>query len=156
MLAKFKYCFLIICIAFSYSCIKKKTYSENPEIEFKSFNIDTATTADMTITFADGNGDIGKDNSDSTRNLFMNYYYKDSITQKFVAFWNGTDSLKSGYTVHKPNDEYNGHAISGEVTLHMAFYRHSKKIKTIRYVIYMFDNAGHKSNVVTTPDLICP
>ncbi len=156
MLSKLKYLVVIGCITLIWSCVKKKNYSESPEITYKAFTVDTGTTANMTITFADGNGDIGKANNDTTRNLFMNYYYKDTISQQFVAFWNGSDSLKSGYTVHKPNDEYNGKPISGEVTLHMPFYRHSKKIKIIRYVIYMFDNAGHKSNVVTTPDLIVP
>lgn len=156
MFSKLKYLVVVALIAFTYSCVKKKTYSQDPEITYKAFTLDTGTTANMTITFADGDGDIGKENSDTTRNLFMNYYYKDTITQQFVAFWNGTDSLKSGYTVHKPNDEYNGKPISGEVTLHMGFYRHSKKIKTIRYVIYMYDNSGHKSNVVTTPDLVVP
>jgi hypothetical protein len=157
MSGKLKYLLLII-ISFTllHSCVKKKVYSDTPEIGFKHFDMDTGITADLTITFSDGNGDIGKENNDPSLNFYANYYYKDTLTQKFVALWVGTDSLKNGYTVHKPNDEYNGKPISGDITVHMPQYRHSKKIKTFRYVLYLFDNAGHKSNVVVTPDLTGP
>jgi hypothetical protein len=157
MQGKLKYILLIVVIfTLLHSCVKKKVYSDTPEIDYKHFDLDTGTTAEMTITFSDGNGDIGKENNSTDINLYMNYYYKDTLTQKFVAFWNGTDSVKNGYTVNKPNDEYNGKPISGDLTVHMPLYRHSKKIKTFRYVIYLFDNAGHKSNVIVTPDLVGP
>jgi hypothetical protein len=55
--------------------------------------------------------------------------------------------------VKAPEDSYKGKPISGEVSVRLQQLRHSKKIKNIKYVIYLFDAAGNKSNIVTTPEL---
>lgn len=159
MFQKIKHLLLILALAAGvYACVKKKTFSQKPEIEYKSFTPFTGDSADMVIGFSDGDGDIGNKTGDTTKNLYMNYYYKDTITQKFVAFYDafGNDSLRTGYTIRKPSDSYDGKSISGEVAVRISKFRHSKKIKTVKYVIYMFDNKGNKSNVLTTPELIVP
>ncbi len=162
MNSKFKYLFLLAALLFIYNaCVKKKTYSQNPEIEYKTFTpylYPNGDSAIMVIGFADGNGDIGKDVGDTTLNLFMTYYYKDSITQKYMAYYDPffSDTVRNGYTIRKPNDSYNGKPISGEVSVRINKYRHSKKIKDLKYIIYMFDNAGNKSNILSTPVLIVP
>ncbi|HWY11498.1 MAG TPA: hypothetical protein VN026_09240 [Bacteroidia bacterium] len=159
MFQKIKHLLLILAlIAGVYACVKKKTFSQKPEITYKSFTPFVGDSADMVIGFSDGDGNIGAAIGDTTKNLFMNYYYKDTISQKFVAFYDafGNDSLKTGYTIRKPSDSYEGKSISGEVAVRISKYRHSKRIKTIKYVIYMFDEKGNKSNVLTTPELTVP
>ena len=153
-----KYLFvLILPVSLYFSCVKKKTYLISPEIAYKNFTPFKGDSADMAVTFSDGDGDIGKDPGDSTKNLYMNYYYKDTITQKFIAFYSTTtDSLKTGYTIRKPDVSYKGKPISGEVNVRISKYRHSAKIKTVKYVIYMYDNAGNKSNIVITPEFAVP
>ena len=141
-----------------YSCVKKKTYSQSPQVEFKDFILFAGDSADMVISFSDGDGDIGKVAGDSTQNLWMNYYYKDTLTGKYRAYYDHTnnDSLRTGYIIRKPSDNYEGKPISGEVAVRIGKYRHSVKIKAIKYVIYMYDNQGNKSNVLTTPELLVP
>jgi len=159
MFQKIKHLFLILAlIAGFFACVKKKTYSQNPEIEFKSFLPFSGDSADMVIGFSDGDGDIGAKTGDTTKNLYLNYYYKDSITQKYVAFFDAfnNDSLRTGYTIRKPSDSYEGKSISGEVSVRISKYRHSKKIKAIKYVMYMYDNKGNKSNIITSPELLVP
>lgn len=159
MILKIKHILLAVLLLALYSaCVKKKSYSQSPEIEFKSFEPYSGDTADITIAFSDGNGDIGKAQEDQTKNMFMTYYYFDTITSKYTAFYKPEllDTLRMDYTIRKPNDSYNGKPISGEVMIRINEYRHSKKIKKIKYVIYILDNANNKSNVLTTPEIIVP
>lgn len=152
-----KYTVFLFAFTLLYACIKKETVSKIPEIEYKSFFPYQDESADFTITFSDGDGNIGKEQGDSTKNFFLVYYYKDSITHKYVSF----DSLfppvvKSEYTMRKPGDDYKNTPISGEITVNIAKYRHSVKIKNIKYVVYIKDNADNKSNVITTPEISVP
>ena len=162
MFNKIKYVFALFLLAgLYYSCVKKTTYLLTPEIEYKSFTYlpipSAPDSAMMVITYKDGDGDIGKEADDQTYNLYMNYYYKDTVTQKYVAYYSlATDSLKTGYTIRRPDVSYKGKPISGEVAVGISKCRHSKKYKLIKYVIYMYDNAGNKSNVITTPELSVP
>ena len=141
-----------------FSCIKKQTYSDTPTIEYKAFNPYPGDSADFIIKFNDGNGDIGVSAGDTTKSLFVNYYYQDTVTGHYVGYYSSilNDTLKSGYIVKKPNDSYQGKPISGEISVRLQQYRHSKKIKHIKYVSYLIDQAGHKSNVITTPEIIVP
>ena len=66
---------------------------------------------------------------------------------------NGCDTLRTGFIIKPPSDAYNGKPISGELSIRMQKFRHSKKIKHVKYVMYLFDAAGNKSNVVTSPEL---
>lgn len=150
---------VFVGLLFAYSaCVKKKTYSQNPEIAFKAFYPFKGDTADLVITFKDGDGDIGKIQEDTTKNLFITYYYKDTITLKYVAFYSFTlnDTIRSDYTVRKPSNEYEGKPISGEISVRINEYRHDPSIKKLKYVLYLVDNANHKSNVITTPELTAP
>jgi len=136
---------------------KLKTFSQTPVIEYKSFNpLLGDTAADLVITFSDGDGDIGKEKEDKANNLFMTYYYFDGT--KFRAFFDSfnNDTLRIPYTIRKPIDDYEGKPISGEVAVKLNQYRPTKTHKRIKYVMYMLDNANHKSNVLTTPELQVP
>lgn len=141
-----------------FSCVKKKSYSKNPEIEFKDFYPYSGDTADLLITFSDGDGDIGKEQEDATKNLFITYNYFDTITGKFHAYYQPLllDTVRMNYTIRKPNGEYAGKPISGEIAVRINEYRPSKKHKRIKYIMYLVDNAGNSSNILTTPELLVP
>jgi len=143
--------FCIVIIA----CVKKTKYPAIPEIVYKDFYPFPGDSADLQIKFTDGDGDIGVSDGDTTRTFWYTYYYKDTITQKYRAYYVAAlnDTLRIGYVVKAPEDSYKGKPISGEVSVRLQQLRHSKKIKNIKYVIYLFDAAGNKSNVVTTPEL---
>lgn len=152
----FKYLllFVIVSVVF-YACVKKTTYPTTPEIEYYSFNPYIGDSADLQIKFKDGDGDIGVPETDSTRTLWVIYYYKDTVSQKYIGYYRPlfNDTLRTGYIVKAPEDSYEGKPISGEVSVRLQQFRHSKKIKNVKYVIYLFDKAGNKSNVLTTPEL---
>ncbi len=153
----FNYTLLVIIVSLALlSCVKKTTYNTVPEIEYKAFYPYVGDSALIQIKFTDGDGDIGVSESDSTRTIWINYYYKDTVTNKYRAYYNNftSDSLKTGYVVKAPDNSYKGKPISGEVLITLQQFRHSKKIKDLKYVIYLFDKAGNKSNVVTTPAII--
>jgi hypothetical protein len=140
-------------------CVKKKNYSQNPEIEFKSFTpLFGDTVAVLVIGFKDGDGDIGKEKEDKTNNLFITYNYFDTDSNKFVPFWDNLNNayFKIPYTVRKPNDDYSNKSIDGEVAVKINQYRPSKKHKKIKYVIYLLDNSNNRSNILTTPEFIVP
>lgn len=141
-----------------FACVKKNSYSTTPEIEFKDFLPYVGDSADLQIKFTDGNGDIGVSQGDTTQTLFVTYYYKDTVTLKYTAYYSAflNDTLRTGYIVNAPDNSYKGKPISGEVNARLQQYRHSKKIKHIKYVIYLLDKAGNKSNVVTTPEITVP
>lgn len=149
-----------ICVGV-FACVKKTTYSTTPEISYNSFIPFVGDSADIDINFKDGDGDIGVSSSDSTRTMWINYYYKDTVTQKYVAFCYGCtstnhDSLKTSYVIRAPKDSYLGKPISGEIIVRLQQFRHSRKIKNVKYVVYLYDKAGNKSNVIETPELIVP
>lgn len=152
----FKYLllFVIVSVVF-YACVKKTTYPTIPEIEYQAFYPYFGDSADLQIKFKDGDGDIGVPETDSTRTLWVIYYYKDTVSQKYIGYYRPlfNDTLKTGYIVKAPEDSYEGKPISGEISVRLQQFRHSKKIKNVKYVIYLFDKAGNKSNVLTTPEL---
>ena len=155
-----KYLFLIAALTFgSYSCVKKKTYPTTPEISYKEFIPYQGDTADLVIKFTDGDGDIGLSSiNDSTRNLFVTYYYKDAVTGKYTAYYSSmlNDTLRTGYVVRSPTESYKGKPISGEYSIRLQQYRHSVQVKQLKYVVVMYDNAGNKSNVLTTDEINVP
>lgn len=140
------------------SCVKKTTYPKDPQIEYKDFFPFPGDSGEIQIKFTDGDGNIGVSAEDTTRTLFVTYYYKDTISQKYVGYYSQifNDTLRTGYVVRAPEDSYQGKPISGEVSVRLQQYRHSKKIKNVKYVIYLYDKDGNKSNVVTTPELSVP
>lgn len=140
------------------SCVKKKNYPVNPEIGFKAFYPFSGDTADLVITFSDGDGDIGKAQEDPTKNLFITFQYFNTTTQNFMSYYNNflNDTVRMDYTIRKPKDNYDGKPISGEVAVRLNEYRPDNTYKRIRYVMYLVDNSGNKSNVLTTPELLVP
>lgn len=154
----FKYLLFFGFIGIVIACVKKTSYPTVPEIEYQAFYPYAGDSADIQIKFTDGDGDIGGGETDSTRNFWVTYYYKDTVTNKYTAYYiaQDNDTLRTGYVIKAPNSEYKGKPISGEVNVRLQQFRHSKKVKNVKYVIYLYDAAGNKSNVVTTPEIPVP
>lgn len=140
------------------ACVKKKDYPKIPSIEYKDFIPYTDESGDLQIKFSDGNGDIGVNEGDSTKTFFVTYYYQDTVSKKFVGYYSTAinDTLRTGYIINTPSDAYLNKPISGEISVRLQQFRHSRKIKHIKYVMYLMDKEGNKSNVVTSPDITVP
>ncbi len=141
--------------ALIYSCVKKNSYPTTPEIEYQAFYPYVGDSADLQVKFTDGDGDIGVTEGDSTKKLWITYYYWDTVKHIYTGYFRPlfNDTLRTGYIVKSPADSYKGKPISGEISVRLQQMRHSKKIKNIKYVVYLLDAAGNKSNVLTTPEI---
>ncbi|MES2515335.1 MAG: hypothetical protein V4580_14375, partial [Bacteroidota bacterium] len=156
----FTYLFIaIVVMIICYSCIKRPNYPTTPTIEYKGFRAFSGDSADLQISFTDGNGDIGVGANDSTRTFWYTYYYKDSVNQPYTGYaytnltTNQRDTLRIGYVVRSPADSYKGKPISGEINIRLQQFRHLTEIKHVKYVFYLLDASGNKSNVVTSPEI---
>jgi len=143
------------------SCKKPDTYPITPEIAYKSFEkIPSSTGIDdkayLTITFTDGDGDIGLKNSDTLPpynvngkyyyNFFIDYYELQGDT--FVKIdLPITNNSRIPYI--EPNLAELG--IKGEIQIELYINNIMSSADSIRYELYIVDRALHKSNVITTP-----
>jgi hypothetical protein len=159
-----------------YSCVKKPTYPSTPLIAYSNFirygNVSDPDSVEVAITFQDEEGDIGLDQSDTSGifkngNLWLVYFY-DSANAPYPYHWCAWDSssnplppfdtLKIAYRVPRvlPQNETT-QPMKG--TIYAKLKRPSIKLpghKTIKYGVYLYDKAMHKSNYFETPALVFP
>jgi hypothetical protein len=151
----FKYLFVIGFIGtISHSCIKKNKYPVTPTIDYKSFVAFPGDSADLQISFTDGDGDIGLGDNKLTRNFYYTYYYKDTVSGDYLPYYTPShDTLTVGYIISSHSSSYEGKSIKGDINIRIQQLRHDTWIKKVKYVFYLFDAAGNKSNVVTSPEI---
>jgi len=153
---------LFVMSGFLFSaCTKHEVYSVVPTIEYKSFEkIPSNTGADnkayMTITFTDGDGDIGLNPEDTFPpynpggkyyyNFFIDYYelQGDSFVKIDLPI---TNNSRIPYV--EPNLAELG--IKGEIEIELYFNNVLSNADSIKYELFIVDRALHKSNVVMTP-----
>jgi hypothetical protein len=123
------------------------------------------------IKFTDGDGDIGLRSSDTTGpygkttpyyyNLYIKTFYKghDGVFKDTSIYDLQTNSIDTGlirqriqYVEKTTKENY----LKGEFQITLNGYRQSTSHKVIKYKIYFYDRALHKSNVLETPELNVP
>jgi len=147
------------------SCIKQESYSIIPEIGYQNFQLvypdataQYPTRGILSITFKDGDGDIGL----TARDTLPPYNKEGDFYYNFVIrYFEKRDTgytevvLNPPYSLRLPilNQGYTGKAIKGMIadTLDMD---PTPAYDTVRLEVYIYDRALHKSNVVTTPDIV--
>jgi hypothetical protein len=145
------------------SCMKKETYPDVPEIAFQSFTtqFDTGLYAKrgfLTISFKDGNGDIGL-RTDQTSPPFDSgsiYYYNYIIDYyekqhgKFVKIdLDPSYNARIPYlTPTDPNKAIKGIIVDTLILNPIPVY------DTVKFKFYIYDRALNKSNVDSTPPII--
>jgi hypothetical protein len=147
------------------SCMKQESFPDVPEIQFSNWVsfYDTGQypkAAALTITFRDGNGDIGLNPWDTLPPYNKNgdYYYNYVITyfEKQHGAYVKID-LYPPFSARIPvlTPDYPNKAIKGIIvdTLTM---NPKPVFDTIRLELFIYDRALNKSNVVTTPDIVLP
>jgi len=157
--------FLLISALFLPSCIKKPVYPSEPVIAYKDFlrygtNPLVPDSVDLVISFTDNEGDIGLGQSDTSGifkygNLIMTYYYYDKDSLQWFTLDDPTtptvaDTLRFYYRVPPvlPDDD-DSEPMKGLIYAKQKpfFVVHD----SIKYEVYMYDKALHKSNVIETP-----
>lgn len=157
------YLLFFFFVATLFSCVKKPTYPSEPVIEYKDMirygNSANPDSIEIVLSFTDNEGDIGLEPTDTntfkTGNLCMVYYYWDAASGKWLPYDRTPplppfDTLKFFYRVPvilPPEDK-------SEPAKGLIFAKQSPFLKAhnrIKYEIFMYDVAKHKSNVVETP-----
>ena len=145
------------------SCMKKEVYPDVPEIAFQSFitQFDTGMYARrgfLTISFKDGNGDIGlspyqKDPPFDTGSIYYYNYIIDYYEKQNGAFIK--IALDPPYNARIPNltpDDPNK-AIKG-IIVDTLTLNPMPLHDTVKFKFYIYDRALNKSNVDSTPPII--
>ncbi|TND08703.1 MAG: hypothetical protein FD123_1919 [Bacteroidetes bacterium] len=155
----------------SWGCKKEDTFPPEPAIEFKEFKKLGNDSAQVIITFTDGDGDIGLGQEDTTGpfnntskyyyNFFMRYYYQDSLGnfKPFLLYLNTDtilDTLDFNYRVPNLTQNDQKESLTGDiiVTLHPFTLYHAPGHNVIRYEIYIVDRELHESNKVMSTDIL--
>ena len=148
-----------------YSCVKKPTYPSTPAIQYKDFyrygSYSNPDSVEVAVNFQDEEGDIGLEQGDTGGvfkygNIWLIYFYDSANLGPFAA-WDSShnplppfDTLKIAYRVPvvlPPNEA--SQPMKGTILVKLK--KPSIKLPThkkIKYKIYMYDKAMHKSNTV--------
>ena len=162
------YFLLAVSVVFVFSC--KKTAAPTspvPKISFGGFTTSNGSNAVFTLNFTDNDGDIGyepADQNNTNYDLYIRYYYK-NYQGKYVPFYlrdptQPADPIRDStiYPYHIPyiDDNIKSKILDGQIIIDMpngykpiTFYNDS--LSNFRYTFWIYDRAGHKSNVDTTP-----
>lgn len=142
------------------SCVESPNFSSIPHLEFKGMDKKTMTQGKLNsdsltiiLHFNDGDGDVGSDNPDGEQNLFL-------IDSR-------TGNIAESYKIPATGSNSSGNGISGDIEIKTfttcclfsdnippCSVVEFKKTDTLRYKIFLKDNAGHVSDTVVTSDII--
>ena len=155
---------MIALVSFLSGCIKEENYPIVPEIQLENYIsvFDTgqyAVAGILNITFTDGDGDIGLAPNQTYPpydtagpyfyNLVITYFEKQQGEFKQI-------DLNPPFSARIPvlNAQFPGKAIKGLIsdTLDLSLKPHVND--TIKFEAFIYDRALHKSNTVTTPEII--
>ncbi len=144
-------------------CEEPEDYPKEPKVSFENFKQNGDSTALLTVSFTDGDGNIGLDKGDTTGkyssdskyhyNLFLEYYEKQNgewVHRKLQPpFY---------YRIPPLEPEGKSKALEGEVevTLEPLYFDPVSPYDTIKYSIQLVDRDLNESNVVETDPIITP
>jgi len=152
---------LLAALVFFTGCKKADEYPIEPVITFKSLT----TTKDeqgrdhyavVEISFTDGDGDIGIDDSEINippftgeyaNNVHINYYFYDN------GIWTSDSQYNDVGRIRVITPEGNQKAIRGDIKKETISLPPLDTL-LVRFEVYIYDRALHKSNIITTPEIV--
>ncbi len=141
------------------SCLKTEEFPKEPHIAFKSYE-QHADSARLTISFTDGDGDIGLDQGDTLapfnpgsqwyHNFFVDYYKKQGVEWVLQQFM-----LPLYYRIPVITPTGQNKALQGDISVKIA----SQVLPqvpgdTVRFSVRIADRALHESNTVYTNTIV--
>jgi hypothetical protein len=135
------------------ACKKEEKFPAEPKLEFKSLekfqNVSGLDSIELTLAFTDGDGDIGTEDNDTvSRDVFATIF---ELNNGVFTPFNGATPFTFRIPYLEPQG--NNSSIKGDLKLIMD-YNLLQLNDTIRYEVYIMDRARHKSNTITTPEII--
>jgi hypothetical protein len=144
-------------------CIKEEQYPLKPYIEFDGFSTlrdiyGKDSLGIISISYTDGDGNIGLFSWDTVEPLKYNYYLKfmQVINNELVEFKPADTTLTFNARIPLLTPSGKNRNIKGEIanTLELYFARQMLQSDTIAFEIYIKDRTLLESNVVQTPKFI--
>ncbi len=141
-------------------CVKEQQYPVEPHIEFLSFGTYRAIDGKdslglITISYTDGDGDIGLDSLDKVEPYKYNFYLKlmQQIDGQMVEVKPVDSNVNFNARIPILTPVGRNKNIKGEITMTLELYFASQALQSdiISFEIYIKDRALNKSNVITTP-----
>jgi hypothetical protein len=144
-------------------CMKKQSYPDTPQIGLNSFTLifDSAAYAKqgvLSVSFTDGNGDIGLSEGDTLSpyertgpyyyNFVISYFEKQNGIFKPIPL---TPPFSGRIPILSPGDP--GKAIKGDI-VDTLLMNPMPVYDTVKFEVFLYDRALHKSNTLSTPEII--
>jgi len=147
------------------SCLNPESFPPEPQIEFDQF-VQQGDSGTLTISFTDGDGDIGLNKADTTgdfdpsnrfhHNLFVEYWEKvDGIGWQHAQDLDGNE-INFLYRIPIITPAGNNKALKGtiSVVIEPTYYNpFSPDSDTIKYIISLADRSFNESNVVESNEI---
>ncbi len=137
-------------------CVKEPPYPVEPVISFERFE-QTPTSAKLTLSFTDGDGDVGLDASDQQppfdegseyyHNLFLIY------EELHNGVWVRPDlELENNFRIPRITPTGQNKVLQGEIDVDLFWPLNdpNSPFDTVRFEVRMYDRALHQSNVIHT------
>lgn len=171
--SKIIYIILILVLSIVSSCKKKESFPDIPSIEFENIvkiynpSLGLSDRGVITISYEDGNGDIGLNPGDTFApfnpgsryyyNLIIDYFeLQNGVLKKVpITIYNpqtqkyDTLSLSARVPVLTPSGK--NKAIKGEIQDTIFIYNFNSEFDTIKFEITLVDRSLNESNTVSTP-----
>lgn len=145
-------------------CLKTEEFPDIPVIKFKSFEV-FGDSASLTISFTDGNGDVGLDAGDNAapfdtasvyyHNLFLTY------SERIAGEWQEFQFQEPiNYRIPRITPTGQNKTLEGEIAVAIdpfsLFVSGNPDVEMVRYSVEMVDRALNRSNKVSTSDIEPP
>ena len=142
---------LLSFFIFFASCLQQPIYPVEPHIEFVSFEKIDNNEGILTISYTDGDGDLGNlDAKDSTTNYFIIYQEKQNGV--YVTPEELIDNFSASLPRFLTSDKKQ--AIDGTIERKLIFNDPFSTFDTIRFECWLVDRAKHESNHIYTEEII--
>lgn len=143
-------------------CLKTEEFPNEPRITFKSFEF-FGDSASLTISFTDGDGDIGLDPSDNGAPFDTSsiYYYNLFLEygERVNGEWNVVEFEEPiYYRIPRITPTGQNKALEGEIAVAIDPFPLfiTGNADTVRYSVELVDRALNRSNRVVSNDIIVP
>jgi len=163
----FKIAILLFFISILFpTCKDKEDYPPVPQLEYLSF-ISYRTLEDvdslgiLTVSYVDGDGDLGGYPYDTSVNLFVSYYVMENGVLEVGTRYNPTsgeiDTINFNARIPLLAPDYYNGWIKGQIedTIKpLSDPTSQKAVDTIMFKVYVVDRADNTSNTVQTPLIV--
>ena len=143
-------------------CLKTEEFPTTPAIQFKSFEF-FGDSASLIISFTDGDGDIGLDDSDNappfdTGSAYYNNFFLEH-SEKVDGVWQPvTFEEPIHYRIPRITPTGQNKTLEGEIAVAIDPFPLfiTGNSDTVRYTIELVDRALNRSNIASTGTIIVP